>query len=95
MFEVPLRPSSTTEQVCGAKHDGVMRFHPSLELELTIHLLYPLSGCAFGEQGRSTAFAPQCLVCRLPRAQGMTRLALASITEKEKACWILLQQAFL
>jgi hypothetical protein len=35
------------------------------------------------------------LVCRLPRAQGMTRLALASITEKEKACWILLQQAFL
>ena len=27
VFEVPVRPSSRTEQVCGAKHDGVMRFH--------------------------------------------------------------------
>ena len=50
VFEVPFRPSSRTEQVCGAKHDGVMRFSPSLKPELTIHLLYPFLVCAFGEQ---------------------------------------------
>ena len=45
VFEVPFRPSSRTEQVCGAKHDGVMRVSPSLEPELTIHLLYPFLVC--------------------------------------------------
>ena len=37
-----VQTSSRTEQVCGAKHDGIMRLSPSLKPELTIHLL--LSG---------------------------------------------------